>query len=362
MKLVEITKAFEKGLDHLLGAYSEQQPLSEHPQLKDLGAKLNIQIVTAAESNLPSLSFGACDKVHEQFAADLLTSELNIYPPEIIHASKVERIIACNSLSVEGRTIQGLAQMGLFVVDTIFLETSRITRDWEYGRLSLHHELFHAIDYHDDLSHYVDLSWRHLNKEGFDYDYGLFKGYNEVSDKPGFLTTYSMSCAWEEKAEVYAHLIVKTSDTERRAETDPVLRRKIERMKELLFHFSPHFSDEFWQMRREESERLVARTHHEWLDLTRSEIAVRKTLELGAEAHAFRISSESQNGTKIWRLQRVGTDGGALGPQRVFYTFNKLSSCLRRLKVQEVVNKQSFQQPTTVHGVATSKTLKSLSL
>jgi hypothetical protein len=365
MKLVEITTVFEKALDHLFGAYEDKHPTTEQPELKALGEKYKLEIITGAKSDHPDATFDACNTVQEKFAADLLSTELSVYPPEIIHASKVERVVVCSGLSADGRDVQGLAQMGLFVVDTIFLEISRVMRDWEYARLAFHHELFHAIDYHDDLCHYVDLSWRHLNNEEFDYDFGLFKGFNEPCDRPGFLSTYSMSCPWEEKAEVYAHLIVNTVCTEQRAANDPVLSKKVDRMKQLLFNFSPHYTDEFWAQCRAKAGPNAGRKQSEWA-LGSSKVHAGNIVDLplqpGAEAQVFKITLEKQNGTKIWRLQRVSTSGGAAGPERVFYTFNKLSSCLRKLKVKEIITKDSLSESRTVNGLATKKTLAALSL
>jgi hypothetical protein len=50
----------------------------------------------------------------------------------------------------------------------------------------------------------------------------------------------------EDKAEVFANLIVDFAYVEVRAKKDRVLNAKVERMKELLVKFCPAMNDELW--------------------------------------------------------------------------------------------------------------------
>jgi len=51
----------------------------------------------------------------------------------------------------------------------------------------------------------------------------------------------------EDKAEIFAHMMVEGSYVTRRAARDDVLAAKVERMKELLEKFCPEMNSEFWK-------------------------------------------------------------------------------------------------------------------
>jgi hypothetical protein len=52
-------------------------------------------------------------------------------------------------------------------------------------------------------------------------------------------------------AEVFSHLMANAAHVEERARTDPVIRAKVLRMKQLLAAFCPDVNEGFWQKVRE---------------------------------------------------------------------------------------------------------------
>jgi hypothetical protein len=69
-----------------------------------------------------------------------------------------------------------------------------------------------------------------------------------LTDKfPGVLNHYSTTAVEEDKAEVFANLIVDSKYVANRAKKDRVLSAKVERMKELLVAFCPEMNDKFWE-------------------------------------------------------------------------------------------------------------------
>jgi hypothetical protein len=60
-----------------------------------------------------------------------------------------------------------------------------------------------------------------------------------------------MSEVWEDKAEIYAHMILNYQSVEAKAEKDKILNSKVARMKQLLHSFSPTYDDAFWSSRRD---------------------------------------------------------------------------------------------------------------
>ncbi len=109
------------------------------------------------------------------------------------------------------------------------------------------------IDHRDDGTMFRDRHWEALNPQGFKYGRG---GANTQFDPntgvdsdrfPGFLNQYSITGIEEDKAEVFANLMVDDDYIQIRVRTDSVLRKKVELMKLTLAQFCPELDDEFWR-------------------------------------------------------------------------------------------------------------------
>jgi hypothetical protein len=118
----------------------------------------------------------------------------------------------------------------------------------------IHHEFFHIIDYKDDGQVYKDEAWAALNPKDFKYGDGGKNWQKEGSSTtalttkyPGFLTHYSTTGVEEDKAELYAHLIVHPAIVNERMKTDAVLSAKVARMKALLKAFCPDMNEAWWK-------------------------------------------------------------------------------------------------------------------
>ncbi len=69
----------------------------------------------------------------------------------------------------------------------------------------------------------------------------------ELTDKfPGFLDYYATTGVEEDKAELFANMIVDAAYVAERAKTDRVLRVKVQALKKLLARFCPEVNDAFW--------------------------------------------------------------------------------------------------------------------
>jgi hypothetical protein len=64
--------------------------------------------------------------------------------------------------------------------------------------------------------------------------------------KPGFLNQYSTTAVAEDKAEVFAFMIVEPKYVDAKVQTDPFLKAKVARMRELLADFCPEVHRAFW--------------------------------------------------------------------------------------------------------------------
>ena len=228
-----------------------------------------VRIVTELERiGLPIDCRPADEKICQQYLHNILAKELSIYPPSVIKKSKLDEIILCRDLVSEGERRGGLTcaawlgSLGLaFARNKIYLNIG-LAANKLYKHGVVHHELFHMIDYFDDFNGYFDNQWKSLNRSGFVYHKDII---NTVRAKPqsGFISEYAMDAVWEDKAEVFTHLIVDYKGTERLALTDRILRAKVQRMKELLRSFSREFNDDFWRSRARDSRhfaRKIARS------------------------------------------------------------------------------------------------------
>jgi hypothetical protein len=240
MKIRKFVLNAEKAIDRLLGVYSNRLPATNYIPLKDLSQKYGLEIVTDACSDNEEIEFDCPSSTQVKVYTSLLASELAVYPPEFIKQSNVERLVLCTNLRSLHHKVSGLADMGLFKIDTLFLDLSHAAKNWNFSRRAFHHELFHAIDFSDTMEGYIDTEWRKLNSEDYKY-FANDENFRAIEiDKAGFLTLYSTRSAIEDKAELYSFLIMDHAAVQTRCLTDQVLARKVEHLKQTLREFSSH--------------------------------------------------------------------------------------------------------------------------
>jgi hypothetical protein len=119
-----------------------------------------------------------------------------------------------------------------------------------YQRSVIHHEFFHMMDERMGVMR-KDPAWAALNPPSFKYGSGGAKmrtnGVGDLnSDIPGFITKYGTSAIEEDKAELYAHLIIDPVFVANEAKSDPVLTKKIALLKSRMAKYHPTFSAKFW--------------------------------------------------------------------------------------------------------------------
>lgn len=182
--------------------------------------------------------------------AGLFASEFSLYPPGLVKRVRLRRIVLCEQLSFAGQRRNAVPD---FEHDTLYLDVSRGASNPLYLRKVVHHEFFHMIDNRDDGLLYQDERWKALNHDSFRYGNGGRESQNLAStsvlteDFPGFLNHYSTTGVEEDKAEMFANLIVEPNYVRKRTAMDPVLAGKAVQMKQLLRDFCPEMDDAFWE-------------------------------------------------------------------------------------------------------------------
>ncbi|MBX3119641.1 MAG: hypothetical protein KF784_11290 [Fimbriimonadaceae bacterium] len=177
----------------------------------------------------------------------LFTKEWSLYPHSLMKKAKVTRIIICRDLSVNG---QARAAVPAFEIDTMYYDAELGSYAPKYQRTVVHHEFFHMMDQRMGVMR-KDPEWSALNAKDFGYGTGGKNMRNGDAgalreDLPGFLTQYGTAAVEEDKAELFAHLIVSAKFVADRAAKDPILANKIKLLKKRLEKFDPEMGEKFW--------------------------------------------------------------------------------------------------------------------
>jgi hypothetical protein len=266
----DLEAAFERCFLKLTGAYDLQPESTKDPTLTNLGKQINVKFITTDSLDCPDLSYGAPTQEQLQKAIEPIAFELRLYPLEALQRTRIEQMVLCNNLRLGKKKAAGTLKVGLRFVDTIFVDIGAFRND-HFGRHTLHHELFHAIDFRDTWEGLVDSDWHKLQDGEYMYELDSAVEYHVLkrrdpedferpqfddpydwlttrpSSEPGFLTEYAMYSHVEDKAEVFSHMMTSYREVMQRCATDEVLDRKVHKMKELVYKFCKELDDSFWQ-------------------------------------------------------------------------------------------------------------------
>jgi Putative zinc-binding metallo-peptidase len=169
-----------------------------------------------------------------------LRQALAKYPRDLPHSVGLSRIILGSQLNASGVHIGGYS----YPPSKSFILEIETRERQSFRSITLHHEIFHLID-KALLGQYAkqDVVWARLNGPNFK-GYQSGNGWNWMSTqqsgnaKPaaerGFVSAYCMSSVQEDKAEVFAHLMEDPAALAQLAEKDPVIRAKVDRMKQMV--------------------------------------------------------------------------------------------------------------------------------
>lgn len=223
--------------------------------LAAIGAACSVELVSSegdlrVRTPAGSITGAAAGRTDLDRYVPLFVREFSLYPPDLVKRTGLRRVVFCRELAFAGQRRNAVPD---FRDDTLYLDVQRGSYSTPYLRKVIHHEFFHIIDYCDDGMLYLDPSWAALNGAGFTYGSGGRNAQEQGSTSvltdryPGFLNHYSTTAVEEDKAEVFANMMVDPVYVERRAADDRVLSAKVGRMKKLLARFCPDVNDGFWE-------------------------------------------------------------------------------------------------------------------
>ncbi len=230
-------------------------------ELTKLAQKFDIRIDWTADADQDrfpegSLTFRSANDADMEGYGPILISEFSLYPKSLIRKSGLKRIIVCRDLWMESEGVrQNVSGAMDYDQKTMILCASYTLKDnsRDKQRRVLHHVFFHFLDAAMGLAG-EHPEWGALNPEGFKYgDYGR-GGIHDRSPEagllseeyPGFLNKYSTGYLADDKANIFAYMMVLYDYVEGRAKKNRVIGSKMEMMKSLLQRFCPDVNSGFW--------------------------------------------------------------------------------------------------------------------
>lgn len=239
------------------GAVAE--PSDFRTALEELGERYGLDIVWRGGPYSYTYDWGgghardAAEWEIEEFTP-ILIDELSLYPEDFLTRVGIHRVILARDLWL---TQQGVEQniSGYIFDDALLLSVSYTYKvnNRDKQRRYMHHLVWHQFDGLHGTT-WEDPEWVALNPAGFEYGVLTRGGIHDrtsdtglLSDQyPGFVNRYGTGNVPDDKADLFAYMMVLHPWVMDRAREDRYLRAKVDVMKARLAQFDPAFNDAFW--------------------------------------------------------------------------------------------------------------------
>jgi len=164
----------------------------------------------------------------------IIKKNLNRYNQKFLKKINLKYIVLCEDLSISNINTAGIPDN---VMKTLILD---IKFNEKYFERVIHHEVFHIIN--DSFKEIFDEKvWSNFNVQNFKYAECSTctdkLGLDTYKKTEGFFTEYSRSTASEDMAEVFSHLMIRSSLNN----SDPILEKKIQFIKNNLLKIDKDF-------------------------------------------------------------------------------------------------------------------------
>lgn len=170
-----------------------------------------------------------------------IRDEMSIYPMSLLTWTNLKLVFICQSLYL-GDLI-AIEHYQAVSIPTQAALLIGIRGPIEKIRASIHHELFHFIDYRCGLL-LRDIEWAGLNNPDFQYGAPLS---NDLRTHPsGFVSHYATSKVSEDKAETFVMMITEPEVIEKMILNDRVIYTKVKCMRTRLVTICPELNEDFW--------------------------------------------------------------------------------------------------------------------
>jgi hypothetical protein len=181
----------------------------------------------------------------------LFEEEIAKYPQPFFTGRDIRAIGFVKRLFVDGKPVEGLYEARHRMMLFNFYRNRRHPTP---QRHNIHHEIYHMMALQNpDYTVNRDAVWASYNVVGFIYGFQELSGKNELNPLapaiPGFISAYAMTSIEEDKAEVFAGLMMESQHRlmQRWSEKDGHLRRKMALMKGFVRTYCPVMDAAYWQ-------------------------------------------------------------------------------------------------------------------
>ncbi len=199
---------------------------------------------------------GETDRANLQRYLILLSEELSKYPKSFIQSSKLKVVAVGKGLTFRN---QPRAALPDYVKETLYYSFDYLDKGSEdYVRHVVHHEYFHMLEEEwNGSAYFKDPAWARLNEEEFRYGSGGVNARNgNVSTlnhpRKGFINGYAMSGLEEDKAEVWAAMLVPAEWklVASWCQKDERLKQKVELLERAARKKCRQMDDAYWERLR----------------------------------------------------------------------------------------------------------------
>lgn len=211
----------------------------EASSLKEIERKIGVEIIfdTSFQGTWESVTYKkVLDTVLIQNYLDILLVEYSKYPKGYLNKARVNKIIICDSLIINGQRRAAIPDPKK---NALYLEINS-SYSKNYLIHVMHHELHHCAEYSLYGNMYYNWKkWNKKNKVKFRYGFGGANAYKEENShinyysmshpEKGFVNLYSMLGTEEDRSEILA-LIMNYEERKKLlefVETDRILKRKV---------------------------------------------------------------------------------------------------------------------------------------
>lgn len=204
-----------------------QKQASKETEIKGLrlvDAKLGIAIGYVESDTRPGggkYLCGGMSKATAISAAKVVSNALGRIPKTSLDRVRLKYVIVCSRALASGQSIGGIPVPPL---NLLMLNMG----DREHGEHLVLHELYHLVEYR--FGSFSDTEWDRRFGGGYANSYASGSKVSAIgSGKPGFLNSYSETFAHEERAELFAHLVLERRSVHAhlRSTADGLLKKKI---------------------------------------------------------------------------------------------------------------------------------------
>lgn len=202
---------------------------------------INLHYAEGPVSKFIDLNYSLADVKNKQALKKvilLFIKEIRLYPKDFFRNVHCQDIYFVRKFFYKQKPVDGVFSES---ANYIFYDYSRGSDNTQKIRHNIHHELYHMIGSKHPFWKEHRPAWEALNRAGFTYNQkNNPHERNRINffapPEPGFITDYAMSSAEEDRADVFACMMLprELRLMEQWAQKDKILFKKMEMMKEFL--------------------------------------------------------------------------------------------------------------------------------